>query len=220
LSRGSYTFNGTVTGTGTAFLQGTLQAPLVLTLGAIGNLGSIVKIGSYATLTLGATTSLPSGVDITVDGGTLVFSGTTFAAAANSTAKLTINTGQVDLNGYSQKLGFLALNGGTLLSTGTTFATITADTVTGGTTSNSSAVSTGTTYANNAGYVEGSKVEFVDGDPAQGIRLLSGALKNLASGTLLGGTLTTVGGIKDTSVSGTFNTVQTQGTGSRQHTHL
>ncbi len=197
---GSYTFNGSVAGIGTAYLSGTASSPLILSLGIASTLGAKIQIGRYATLTLGADKDFAG--EITVDGGTLIFD----RPFNNSSASLAIKAGMVDLHGYSQNLKSLSLAGGSLWSSGA-YATIKADNILGGT-FGSLGATTGT-RVDNAGAIQETKVEFTDGTH-EGLRLTAGALQFLASGTLgNGGVSMLVGGTLAT-VSGSYAFVETR----------
>ncbi len=179
----SGTYSGTVSGTGVTLLSGTVGSPLTLTLGSGGSLGGTVKIGSYATLTIASGASFTGNVEVT--GGTLNLGA---ANVFSVTSKLTITTGVVDLKGYSQSITDITLTGGTLKSTGAS-AVVTYDSLTQGATTQSGSV----TLSQN------SRVELI----TNGIRLTSGILGNLASGTLGAGTIAS-----GTLVTGTYQFVE------------
>jgi len=193
LTAGSYTFNGKVSGTGTTFLKGTSDASrLYLTLGPNANLGTNISIEPFATLTISSADNFAG--NFTLNGGSLIISG----SISSPSTKFTINSGQLDLNGFQPMVGTLVGTGGTILSTSGTAPTITADTI----------KLEGTTVSPPVKVIPGSIVEYIDSnDPAAGLRLISGALKNYASAT--GWTLATVG-TSSLLLSGTYTTLETQ----------
>ena len=143
---GTLAITGSLANTGaTTVSAGTLQ---IGNGGATGNLGSgNVSIGSGATLAFNrsdaytfANTTSGSG-SLTVLSGSLTFStakshtgpttvagGVLIAGIANafgSSAPLAVNSGTVNLNGFSQSIGALSGSAGTLLATGTAAGTAT-----------------------------------------------------------------------------------------------
>ena len=155
------TFNGTVSG-GVTILTAT--TPITLTLGSAAVLGGTVQIGTNVSLSLSSGAKF--GGNVVLNGGTINFNAANAFSA--TTSALTINSGAINLGGFSQSITSLTTSGGSIRSSSA--ASIFYDNLTAGATAVGPLVTLGVN----------SKTETYNS--GTGIRLLSGVLGTLATG--------------------------------------